>query len=67
MKIFLLDAVLDHATEKTLMHKIVIADTQLEAFKLADSLGVALSAGEWRVRKVIPLPSEPILVTQYLT
>lgn len=66
MKIYLVDALTD-TPDKVLIHKIVVAENDDEAIKLADSLGVALNIGEWRIRKKFSLPTGPILVDQYVS
>lgn len=69
MKIYVMDAVLDHTSMRAVTHKIIIAESELEAIRLADYLGDAkIPNGPWIVRKIFSsLPSEPTLVDQYST
>lgn len=68
MKIYVMDAVVGNTSTRAVTHKVIIAESELEAIRLADYSADAIPNGPWVVRKIFTLPpSEPTLVDQYTT
>jgi len=68
MKIYVMDAVVGDVSTRAVTHKIIIAESELEAIRQADYSADAIPNGPWIVRKIFStLPSEPTLIDQYTT
>lgn len=68
MKIYLMDAVVGDASTRAVTHKIIVAENEFEAIRLADYSADAIPNGPWMVRKIFStFTNEPTLIDQYTT